>query len=116
VSTANHPAVAAATAAAARARAIQLELDIASEQNGALRAEQRDALAECSRVRTDMRQVIESYAGTLRRGGVAPEEVLVLVKSAMHTGLGGTNGSDEPGSDELVRDGVSWAIAAYYAA
>jgi hypothetical protein len=112
----DHPAVAAATAIAARARTLLIELSLFREQSRSLRNDQRELLADCARMRAKMRAAVESYAGTLRHEGIAPEQALLLVKTAMEDGLGGPTGRDEPGADEIVRDGVAWAISAYYAA
>jgi hypothetical protein len=110
------PAVAAATANAARARSLLRELTCMLESNRALRDEQRDLLKDCERIRGQMRSTVESYANTLRLEGIPPERALVLLKTAMEEGLGGPQARDEPGADELLRDGVSWGISAYYAA
>ena len=110
------PTVAAATAAAARARSLLRGLTSMLDSNRALREEQRDLLHDCERIRGQMRSTVESYANTLRREGIPPERALVLLKTAMEAGLGGPRARDEPGADELLRDGVSWGISAYYAA
>jgi len=113
---ADQPAVAASVEACIHARSLLVEVSLILGENRALRDEQAALLEDCRRVHHIMQLTIEAYVQTLRDDGVPPERALVLVKSAVHQGLGAANATDEPVAEELVGDGVSWAIAAYYAA
>lgn len=99
-----------------RTRALLAELSVLRDANRALR-EDRDAhLAECRRQRAAMRAAIETYASALRASGVPPERALVMLKSAMHHGIADLEEPEDHEREEIVRDGVAWAIRAYYAA
>jgi hypothetical protein len=62
-----------------------------------------------------MRLAVQTYAGLLRRDGVPPERALLLIKSAIKSGVEATT-CGEVEADRLVGDGVTWGIHAYYAA
>ena len=49
----------------------------------------------------------------LRAGGVPPERAVILMKSALSTGLAG---SDDAAAEELLHEAVDRGIDAYYAA
>ncbi len=66
------------------------------------------------RTRAEMRAAIQGYARSLRRQGVPPERVLVLLKDAVQSGLAGTC-LDEPLAEAMLHDGVEWCIDAYFA-
>jgi hypothetical protein len=110
------PAVAASVAACIHARSLRVVISLILSANRTLRDERAALLQECRRVRHAMRLTIEAYAQTLRTSGVPPERALVLIKAAVQQGIGAANATDEPVAEELVGDGVSWGIAAYYAA
>ncbi len=99
-----------------RTRALLAEVAVLRSANHALRSDREMRLAECHRQRAAMRTAIEDYALALRTSGVPPERALVLLKSAMREGMDDTVDPDEQERDEIVRDGVAWAIEAYYAA
>lgn len=65
------------------------------------------------RTRAEMRAAIQGYARSLRRQGIPPERVLVLLKDAVQTGLAGSP-LDEPLAESLLHDGVEWCIDAYF--
>jgi hypothetical protein len=109
-------AVAEATASALRARMLLADMQLILETTKNLRREQRELLDRCSTVRTDMRWAVEGYAMSLRRKNIPPERALALLKTAVHDGLGGPAGSETLGAEELMRDGVTWGISAYFAA
>jgi hypothetical protein len=111
----SHPAVVAATQAAARSSALLAELAIMRATNRALRDEREALLQSCHQTRDEMRHEIQTYAALLKRDGVPPERALLLIKSAMKTGIEAT-ACGEVEADRLVGDGVSWGIHAYFAA
>lgn len=113
---ASHPTFAAAIAAHAHAQALVAEFKRVRDTNRALAEERRVLLESCRKGRDAMRPAIERYVTTLKRGGVPPERAVALLKSAIEDGFGDAVRRDEPGSDELVVEGVSWGIEAYYAA
>jgi len=91
------------------------EIAIMCEANCALRDEREALLESCRHSRDEMRLAVQTYAGLLRRDGVPPERALLLIKSAIKTGVEGTPYGDVE-ADRLVGDGVTWGIHAYYAA
>jgi hypothetical protein len=111
----SHPAVIAATQAAARSSALLAELSIMRQANRALRDEREALLQGCRQTRDELRQAIQTYAALLRRDGVPPERALLLIKSAMKTGLEASDCGDVE-ANRLVVEGVSWGIHAYFAA
>jgi len=111
----SHPAVIAAAEAAARSSVLLAEIAIMREANRALRDEREALLESCRHSRDEMRLAVQTYAGLLRRDGVPPERALLLIKSAIKTGVEGTPCGDVE-ADRLVGDGVTWGIHAYYAA
>ncbi len=111
----SHPAVIAATEAAARSSALLAQIAIMRATNRALRDEREVLLQNCRETRDDMRSAIQTYAALLRRDGVPPERALLLIKSAMRSGIESTE-CGEVEADRLVGDGVSWGIHAYFAA
>jgi hypothetical protein len=112
----DQPTVAASVEACVRSRSLLTEISLILDANRALRDERAALLAQCQQVRDTMRRSIEAYAQALRNDGVPPERALVLIKAAVHAGLGAANATDEPVAAEVVGDSVSWGIAAYYAA
>lgn len=111
----SHPAVIAATQAAARSSALLAEIAIMRQANRALRDEREALLQGCRATRDEMRQAIQTYAALLKNDGVPPERALLLIKSAMKSGIQATT-CGEVEADRLVGDGVSWGIHAYFAA
>jgi len=111
----SHPAVIAATQAAARSRALLAEIAMIRQANRALRDEREALLESCRQTRDDMRQAIQTYAALLKSDGVPPERALLLIKSAMKSGIQATT-CGEVEADRLVGDGVAWGIHAYFAA
>jgi hypothetical protein len=111
----SHPAVIAAAEAAARSSALLTEIAIIREANRALRDEREALLEACRHSREEMRLAVQTYAGLLRRDGVPPERALLLIKSAIKSGVEATT-CGEVEADRLVGDGVTWGIHAYYAA
>jgi len=110
-----HPALIAAAETAARASALLTEIAIMREANRALRGERDAMLEQCRRSRDEMRVAVQTYAGLLRRDGVAPERALLLIKTALKTGIEATT-CGEVEANRLVGDGVTWGIDAFYAA
>jgi len=110
-----HPALIAAAEAAARASALLTEIAIMREANRALREERETRLEQCRRSRDEMRVAVQAYAELLKRDGVAPERALLLIKTALKTGIEATT-CGEVEADRLVGDGVTWGINAFYAA
>lgn len=99
-----------------RARALLGELAVLRDANRALREDRDARVAECRRQRHAMRAAIETFASALRSSGVPPERAIVMLKSAMQRGIADLPEPDEQERDEIVREGVAWAIQAYYAA
>ena len=108
--------VATARDCADRTRALLAELAILRDAYRSLREDREMRLAECRRQRAAMRSAVETYALALRSCGIPPERAIVLLKSAMHQGIADLGEPDDQERDEVVRDGVAWAIEAYYAA
>jgi hypothetical protein len=111
----SHPAVIAAAEAAARSSALLAEIAVMRQVTRALREEREALLESCRQSRDDMRFAVQTYAESLRRDGVPPERALLLIKSAIKTGVDATACGDVE-ADRLVGDGVTWGIHAYYAA
>jgi hypothetical protein len=111
----SHPAVIAAAEAAAQSSALLSEIAIMRQTNRALRDERDAMLENCRQSRDEMRLAIQTYAELLRRDGVPPERALLLIKSAIKSGIEATS-CGEVEADRLVGDGVTWGIHAYYAA
>ncbi|HVX38041.1 MAG TPA: hypothetical protein VHB25_00615 [Gemmatimonadaceae bacterium] len=111
-----HEAMEIARECTARTRALLAEVAVLRDANRALRADREARIAECRRQRDQMRIAIESYASALRASGVPPERAVVLLKSAMHEGGVDLLEPDDQERDEIVREGVAWAIEAYFAA
>jgi hypothetical protein len=111
----SHPAVIAAAEAAARSSALLAEIAVMRQVTRALREEREALLESCRQSRDDMRLAVQTYAESLRRDGVPPERALLLIKSAIKTGVDATACGDVE-ADRLVGDGVTWGIHAYYAA
>jgi hypothetical protein len=111
----SHPAVIAAAEAAARSSALRAEIAVMRQVTRALREEREALLESCRQSRDDMRLAVQTYAESLRRDGVPPERALLLIKSAIKTGVDATACGDVE-ADRLVGDGVTWGIHAYYAA
>jgi hypothetical protein len=93
----SHPAVIAAAEAAARSSALLAEIAIMRQS------------------RHEMRLAVQTYAGLLRNDGVPPERALLLIKSAIKSGIEATS-CGEVEAERLIGDGVTWGIHAYYAA
>jgi hypothetical protein len=111
----SHPAVIAAAEAAARSSALLAEIAIMRQANRALRDEREALLESCRLSRDEMRRAVQTYAGLLRNDGVPPERALLLIKSAIRSGIEAT-ACGEVEAERLVGDGVTWGIHAYYAA
>jgi hypothetical protein len=111
----SHPAVIAAAEAAARSSALLAEIAIMRQVTRVLRDEREALLESCRQSRDEMRLAVQTYAELLRRDGVPPERALLLIKSAIKTGVEATTCGDVE-ADRLVGDGVTWGISAYYAA
>jgi hypothetical protein len=111
----SHPAVIAAAEAAARSSALLAEIAVMRQVTRARREEREALLESCRQSRDDMRLAVQTYAESLRRDGVPPERALLLIKSAIKTGVDATACGDVE-ADRLVGDGVTWGIHAYYAA
>jgi hypothetical protein len=112
---ASHPAVIAAAEAAARSSALLAEIAVMRQINRTLRDEREALLESCRQSRDDMRLAVQTYAELLKRDGVPPERALLLIKSAIRSGIEATTCGEVEG-DRLVGDGVTWGIHAYYAA
>jgi hypothetical protein len=111
----SHPAVIAAAEAAARSSALLAEVAIMRQITRALRDEREALLESCRQSRDDMRLAVQTYAEMLRHDGVPPERALLLIKSAIKTGVDATVCGDLE-ADRIMGDGVTWGIHAYYAA
>jgi hypothetical protein len=111
----SHPAVIAAAEAAAQSSALFSEIAIVRQTNRALRDEREAMLENCRHSRDEMRLAVQTYAELLKRDGVPPERALLLIKSAIKSGIEATS-CGEVEADRLVGDGVTWGIHAYYAA
>jgi len=111
----SHPAVIAAAEAAARSSALLAEIAIMRQANRALRDEREALLEGCRQSRHEMRLAVQTYAGLLRNDGVPPERALLLIKSAIKSGIEATS-CGEVEAERLIGDGVTWGIHAYYAA
>jgi len=111
----SHPAVIAAAEAAARSSALLSEIAVMRQVNRALRDEREALLESCRQSRDEMRLAVQTYAGLLKHDGVPPERALLLIKSAIKSGIEATT-CGEVEADRLVGDGVTWGIHAYYAA
>jgi hypothetical protein len=108
--------VAAAHVVAERARSLLLEVELMREAGHMLRIDQADTTERCRLLRVDMRQAIAQYAEVLRADGVPPERALILLKTALKDGLGACDDPGDATAEQLLHDGVDWAIDAYYAA
>jgi hypothetical protein len=111
----SHPAVIAAAETAARSSALLAEIAIMRQANRALREEREALLEGCRQSRHEMRLAVQTYAGLLRNDGVPPERALLLIKSAIKSGIEATS-CGEVEAERLIGDGVTWGIHAYYAA
>lgn len=92
-----------ARAAAARC----LELRMKFEASVAAQAEWRESL---TRVLPALRESVGHYARCLREEGAPPEQMLMLVKEALHEALP----SSVPASSAILDMSVGCAIEAYY--
>jgi hypothetical protein len=112
----SHPTVIAAVAAHVHAQELVAELMTMRDANRALTEERRALLESCRQGRDAMRQAVEQYVRTLKRGGVPPERTVALLKSAIEDALGGLASRELPGNEDLIDTGVRWGIEAYFAA
>jgi hypothetical protein len=112
----SHPTVVAAIAAHAHAHELVAELTVVRDANRALADQRRALLESCRRGREEMREAVQQYVRTLKRGGVPPERAIALLKLAIEDGLGGAPAMETPGNEDLIDAGVRWGIEAYYAA
>ena len=94
-----------ANAQAAAARCLELRLQF--EASIAEQAQWRESL---TRVLPELRESVSRYARCLRAEGAAPEQMLVLVKEALHQALP----SFAPASSAILDMSVGCAIEAYY--
>jgi hypothetical protein len=85
------------------------------DERAVLHGEHQELFDHCRDSRREMQDAVEAYTRSLRRGGVTPERVIVLVKAALHEGIADWTG-DEPAADEVFNDGVECCISAYFAA
>lgn len=99
-----------------RARSLLARLSLARETNQARRVEQPELLDQCNMLRTEMHQAVTHYTEELRASGVEPERAIVMLKSALKDGLGTCEDPGDATAEQLLHDGVGWAIEAYYAA
>lgn len=73
--------------------------------------EVRKVVAASKELREQLRAVVSSYVSMLRRDGVPPERVVVLVKGAVES----TRGEVDPQSRHAILDEVvGWAVNAYF--
>jgi hypothetical protein len=72
-----------------------------------------DEQVELDRARSEIRAAIQSYASSLKQGGIPPERALVRLKEAVQAGVSGTR-TDDVVTETLVNDGVTWCIDAYF--
>jgi hypothetical protein len=121
-------AILAAQEVVERTGSLVAELRLTRERSRELMREYRGLTEQRRALCAEMRVTVEQYALVLRAQGVRPERALLLLKSAMRDGLasaaraGGEDRCDETGdgndavAEELLREGIAWGIAAYYAA
>jgi hypothetical protein len=96
-------------------RTLLEEIRSAAEAGDASRDDRHEARRNCIAARRRMQEAVRLYAESLRREGVPPERALVLLKTAVQSGL--TNPChDETTAEEVLHEGVEWCIEAYYAA
>jgi hypothetical protein len=100
----------------ASARSLLAHVALLRETNDQLRQEHRVLLDGCRKHRDEMRGAVETYAAMMRSEGVAPEQAIVRIKTAVTAGVGPASAADDPDAQTMMRDAVSWGIAAYYAA
>jgi hypothetical protein len=96
-----------------KTRSLLAQLNAARQVNRALRGDPRELLERCDALRACMHAAIARYAEGLRAGGVPPERAVILMKSALSSGLGG---SDDSAAEQLLHEAVDRGIDAYYAA
>jgi hypothetical protein len=82
---------------------------------GDSRDDRHERRRNCIAARRRMQEAVRLYAESLRREGVPPERALVLLKTAVRSGLSNPC-NDETAAEEVLHEGVEWCIAAYYAA
>src|SRR4051812_8851583 len=104
----------AASAVTERTRSLLMQVELIRKANQALRTEQRELLERCAALRSEMRAAVASYAESLRAGGVPPEQAVVLLKRALQKGVAAGDDIDESAAEQVVHEGVDWAIDAYY--
>lgn len=109
-------AISSASVVADRARSLLVETELMRESRQCLRIDHAELSERCRHLRRGMRQAITSYAEALRADGVPPERAIVLLKSALKDGLGTCNAPGDATAEQLLHDGVDWAIDAYYGA
>lgn len=73
----------------------------------------REMLAASDELRAHLRTVVSSYVSLLRRDGVPPERMLVLVKNAVESAHADL---DARGRRAIMDEMVRWAVDAYFAA
>lgn len=105
----------AAIEVSSRARTLLDTVDLIRHRTHDLDDVRRAVLDQCRLQRHELQRAITVYAESLRREGMPPERVLVLVKEAMTDGLG-VRVCDEPVAEDLMHEGIESCIAAYYAA
>jgi hypothetical protein len=103
----------AARIVADKTRSLLAQLTAARQVNRTLRGDARDLLDRCETMRGCMHAAVAQYAKGLRAGGVPPERAVILMKSALSSGLAG---SDDDAAEQLLHEAVDRGIDAYYAA
>src|SRR5256885_1661730 len=81
------------------ARSLLAQLTAARQVNRTLRGDARDLLDRCEAMRGCMHAAVAQYAKGLRAGGVPPERAVILMKSALSSGLAG---SDDDAAEQLL--------------
>lgn len=98
-----------------RARALLLRAEIASVENGALRAECRRLAGACRAERDLMRQAVSTHTNDLRTAGLTAEDASLYVASAVRESVARLEPTDEAAT-RLESDTCRWCTHAYEAA
>jgi hypothetical protein len=99
-----------------RIRSLLAQVAILRQANRVLRDDRRVVLERCGELRRCMHAAVTEYAGMLRARGEPPERALVLLKSALQSGLADCGDAMETTAEQLLHEGVDRGIDAYYAA